>query len=134
MSRPSLLFSVTQCSSALPHLPNSRFARAPRPHVKLVIDNCRQDCDDHTAGSAMNGPRHAARSKPQDRTKPMEHLANRASPERTRMIETAAYDLHRAAATVAASPAPWYIPQIAVLRQLHLIAAPQGWGRHRAIA
>jgi hypothetical protein len=64
----------------------------------------------------------------------MEHLANRASPERTQMIETAAYDLHRAAATVAASPLPWYIPQIAVLRQLHLITAPEGWGRHRVIA
>jgi hypothetical protein len=62
----------------------------------------------------------------------MEHIANRASPERARMIETAAHDLHRAAAAVAASPLPWYIPQIAVLRELHLIAAPAGWGRHRA--
>jgi hypothetical protein len=53
----------------------------------------------------------------------MEHLANRASPERARMIETAAQDLHRAAVAVAARPLPWYIPQIAVMRDLRLIRA-----------
>jgi hypothetical protein len=56
----------------------------------------------------------------------MEHLANRASPERDEMIETAAYDLHRAArfhgrigrVAVTARPLAWYIPQIAILREL----------------